>query len=750
MRIAISSPVILSCSVLLVWATSVAAWEPKRGPLMTRFARDVDPRSPMPEYPRPQLVRADWLSLNGVWQYQPGREGNALPSTGKQLASEILVPFPVESALSGVMEHHERLWYRRTFTLPAGWAGRRVILHFDAVDYEAEVWVNGKSAGPVHTGGYDGFGFDITPLLNPTGSNQQEVVVRVFDPTEAGGQPRGKQAVHRGPIMYTPTTGIWQTVWLEPVPDASVTDLHVVPDVDASAVRVKVNATDPAATVRVQVRDGPTVVATADGKPGAELTIPVPSTKLWSPDQPFLYDLDVGLTTAGGTAADHVTSYFGMRKVALGDDHGVKKVFLNNRPYFQFGTLDQGFWPDGIYTPPTDAAMRNDIAQMKAMGFNMVRKHIKVEPARWYYWTDHLGLLVWQDMPSCDSYLPRGATRPAVDKAAYASELKRMIRGHWNAPSIIMWVAFNENQGLHDTGSVVASIRRLDPSRLVDENSGGPWSGGGDVSDTHSYPEPGCLRPTSTRASVCGETGAIALQVPGHQWTDREHYGQVDAATPDELAFLFNEYAQMAKGLRDDRGLSGVVYTQWTDVEAEVNGLLTYDRIPKLDPAAVAAMTAFRRPPATYRAVLPTSEATGQTWRFTTDKPPADWATTGFDDNAWATGPAPFARMPSATVRTPWTTDDVWLRRHFDPGPLTAAEIARLLVRIRYSGDVQVYLNGQLACTRRQGTATYRITPIADAARSALRPGANNEIAVHCHQPRNDRFIDVGLSLREG
>ena len=423
----------------LVAATAASyGWEPKRAPLMTRFAKDVDPAAPLPDYPRPQLVRPDWLNLNGVWQYQPGAVGDATP-TGRKLAGEILVPFPVESALSGVMEHHDRLWYRRTFTVPAAWAGRRTVLHFDAVDYECEPFVNGHSLG-VHSGGYDAFSYDVTPLLN--GAGDQELVVRVFDPTDAQGIPRGKQTLHPGGIMYTCSSGIWQTVWLEPVAATSVGDLHVVPDIDTSVVRVTVNAVGPdaKATVHVRVADGTTEVAVVDGPAGTELALPVPNAKLWSPDHPFLYGLEVTLGT------DHVTSYFGMRKISVGDDHGVKRLFLNNQFVFEFGPLDQGFWPDGLYTPPTEGAIKNDVEQMKAMGFNMVRKHIKVEAARWYYWTDKLGLMVWQDMPCPNSYGGRRA-KPPVDVPAFRDQLDKMVRSHWNSPSIVMWVTFNEGQG---------------------------------------------------------------------------------------------------------------------------------------------------------------------------------------------------------------------------------------------------------------------------------------------------------------
>ena len=736
-----------SAAATVVWsllsAQAAHGWEPKQGPLMTRFANDVDPKAPLPEYPRPQLTRADWLNLNGVWQYQPAASADDAVPTGK-LSSEILVPFPVESALSGVMEHHDRLWYRRTFTVPAAWAGRRTILHFDAVDYESEVFVNGKSAG-THAGGYDAFSYDITPLLNGTG--EQEVTVRVFDPTDAGGQPRGKQSIHPGGIMYTPCSGIWQTVWLEPVAEAHVSDLHIVPDVDASAVRVTVNGADPAATVRVQVKDGGANVGDAvEGKAGTELTIPVPNAKLWSPDDPHLYDLDVTLGN------DHVGSYFGMRKTSIGDDHGVKKLFLNNKPLFQFGPLDQGFWPDGIYTPPTDAAIKNDIAQMKAMGFNMVRKHIKVEPARWYYWTDHLGLVVWQDMPSCNSYIGRGQPRPKVDKAAYATGLERMIRTHWNVPSIVLWVPFNEGQGQgpQNTGEVVASIKKLDPSRPVNEASGGTHTGAGDVFDIHPYPAPKCPPPHADQAIVIGEYGGVVLRVDGHLWTTKGNHGYIDATDPAELTFLYGEYADQLHRYRDDHGLSAAVYTQLTDVETEINGLLTYDREEKVPAAEIAAATTFKRPPTVYKAVLPSGETQPQPWRFATDKPADGWTSADFDDAKWAEGKAPFGGGPNVHAASEWPGTDIWLRRHFNPGPLTADQVAKLVVRAKHDDDVEVFVNGQRAAADRGASGDeFRTLRLSKAAQAALKPGADNVIAVHCTDKGGDRMIDVGLSTRE-
>ena len=480
---------------LVLLPGSLLAWSPKQAPLMTRWAKDVDPEKTLPDYPRPQMVRADWLNLNGVWEYKPGAEGDALPASGEKLGGEILVPFPVESALSGVMEHHDRLWYRRQFTVPKEWNGKRTLLHFGAVDFESEVFVNGKSVG-VHKGGYLPFSYDVTPFLN--GDGPQELVVRVFDPTDDAGEPRGKQTLHPGGIMYTPTTGIWQTVWLEPVAQTAIDSLKIVPDVDGGVLKLTANTSgmDTSGSgeqLFVTVKDGNTVVSKAQGWPGKPITIPVPNAKLWMPESPFLYNLEIGLGIGTNHLKDEVKSYFGMRKIEIGDDHGVKKMLLNGKFVFEFGPLDQGFWPDGIYTAPTEAAMKNDIEMMKAYGFNMVRKHIKVEPARWYYWCDRLGLLVWQDMPSADSYIDtKKYTVPPLDKTEFDSELAQMVQALGNVPSIIMWDLFNEHQGQHDTPQLVEAIKTLDPSRLVNEASGDRHTGHGDVCDDHHYPPPVC------------------------------------------------------------------------------------------------------------------------------------------------------------------------------------------------------------------------------------------------------------------
>lgn len=715
---------------------------------MTKWAAQVNPASPLPEYPRPQLVRQDWLNLNGVWEYQPGQAGDAAP-TGRKLSSEILVPFPAESALSGVMEHNDRIWYRRTFTVPSTWKNRQLKLHFGAVDYEAEIFVNGMSAG-IHRGGYESFSVNITPFLKAEGP--QELVVRVFDPTDAGGQPRGKQTLNPGGIMYTPATGIWQTVWLEPVSTNSIENLHMVPDVDAGTVRFTVNA--PTATSRsravVRIKDGNQVIQTVTVRPGVETAIPVPNAKLWSPDSPFLYDVDVTLRD-GSRDTDSVSSYFGMRKISVGMSGGVPKMLLNNKFVFQMGPLDQGYWPDGNYTAPTDEALRYDLEMTKKLGFNMTRKHIKVEPARWYYHADKLGLLVWQDMPSANSY----TGNPAVlDVAAYEKQMEHIITTHWNSPAVIMWVIFNEGQGRHNTRHLTELAKRIDPSRLTNRDSGGGNETNegdvGDVDDIHNYPPPAAPRPSTTlQALACGEYGGVSYVMQGHTWKG-DGWGYTSVPTARDLEDIYGEYTELLEGYHNVDGLSAAVYTQITDVEIEVNGLMTYDRILKVNPERIALANRFNYPVPTYQTIVPTAEAGGQTWKYTTTAPPANWTQADFNDAAWQTGTSGFGSTAnnSARVATNWESDDIWLRRTFNPGALTAEQISQLMIRNIHDDDLEVYINGVLALKASGANSNYENKSITEEARRAIRPNAANVIAVHCRETGGDQFVDVGITQR--
>jgi hypothetical protein len=729
-----------------------AEWQPAKGRLRTRWAKDVKPDQAHPEYPRPQLVRKDWLNLNGLWQLAFAKEGDATP-TGQDLPERILVPFPVESALSGVMKPADRLWYRRSFTVPKEWTDKRVLLHFGAVDWEASVWVNGKKLG-THRGGYDGFHFDITDALQATG--EQELIVGVWDPTDAGTQPRGKQVHKPGGIFYTPTTGIWQTVWLEPVPAARIEALHIVPDVDGGKVRVTAvgHGTGGRLPLRIEAYDGSQMVGSAQTLVGQPVELPLDKIKLWSPESPFLYDLSVALFDKGGVQLDSVQSYFGMRKIAVGkDDKGLTRLLLNGKFVFQVGPLDQGFWPDGQYTAPTDEALKYDIEVTKQLGFNATRKHVKVEPERWYYWCDKLGLLVWQDMPSGDRGVAPGKgeiTRSPESARQHEVELKRMIDGLQNHPSIIMWVVFNEGWGQYDTVRLTKWVKERDPSRLVDCASGWNDMKVGDVHDIHVYPGPGSPDPEPERAAVLGEFGGLGLGVDGHTWSDKT-WGYQGTKSKADLTRKYEKLLRRAWQLKEEHGLSAAIYTQITDVETEANGLLTYDRaVIKVDVerAAAANRGDFSRVPQ-VTTLVPTSQDKGLTWRYTLDKPAGDWFKPGFDDTAWKEGPGGFGTKgtPGAVVRTEWKTDDIWIRREFT---LPEGPFGELLLFMHHDEDADVYLNGVLAAQVAGFITDYEETPIRSEARAALKPG-KNLIAIHCKQTTGGQYIDAGLiEIKEG
>jgi beta-galactosidase/beta-glucuronidase len=575
----------------LAFSPSVQAWQPATGPLQTRWTKAVSPENAHPEYPRPQLVRKDWLNLNGVW----GLEITTSDAQPTVFPLEILVPFPVESALSGVMKpvsEKDRLWYRRTFVLPVGWIGRRVLLHFGAADFETTVFVNGRNVGK-HRGGYDGFSFDITDALILIGEN--ELVVSVWDPTDSGTQPRGKQVRKPNGIWYTSTSGIWQTVWLEPVNAAHITRLVITPDVDKSEVIIEPKTTAPLGkyVVEATVRGPSGARWSASGSVGEKLVVPIKELQLWSPEDPYLYDMVVTVKL-GSRTMDRVESYLGMRKISLGKDaKGFTRLMLNNRPYFQLGPLDQGFWPDGLYTAPTDDALRYDIEITKKLGFNLARKHVKVEPDRWYYWCDKLGLLVWQDMPSGDKYIngkQPDIIRSPESAAEFEQELTALVEGRGAHPCIVMWVPYNEGWGQWDTWRIVDMIKTLDPSRLVDNVSGWADRGVGDVNDMHKYPGPGSPEPEQKRAIVLGEFGGLGLPVKSHTWQSEKNWGYRSFTDAGALTAAYEDLATKLFPLIGEKGLSAAVYTQTTDVEVEVNGLMTYDReVIKMDWVRVAA-----------------------------------------------------------------------------------------------------------------------------------------------------------------
>ena len=739
---------------------SASAEQPKKvvsgGKLPTRWDKDVSPTHPLPEYPRPQMTRPDWQSLNGSWHYGL----DILPANGISLGytvpqtypDRILVPFCYESALSGVGKPSiptGRLMYRKLFTVPEKWlaAGKRVLLHFGAVNWKSAVTLNDKPLGE-HTGGYDAFEYDVTDALKP-GVNANTLLVAVYNPLAADsamGQVLGKQRAKSGGIFYTGVTGIWQSVWLEPVPAAHITNLKITPDIDAKVLRVTVNTSGVDAanlTAKITARNGKTVVSEMTGAAGSEISLPIANPHLWSPSDPHLYDLKVSLMQDGKTT-DSVDSYAAMRKISLGkDEKDRQRIFLNNKFLFQVGLLDQGYWPDGIYTAPTDEALRYDIEIAKKLNFNLLRKHAKVEPDRWYYWADKLGMLVWQDMPQAFGGKNGALTDEA--KAQWITEWKREIAGFYNHPSIVVWTTFNEGWGQHDTPEIVALTRQLDPTRLVNNASGWTDKNVGDINDTHAYPGPNAAPTEENRASVNGEFGGITMRVPGHIWTTGQVMGY--GATLSEGRLVAKRYQgllQKAQGLRDDRGTSAIVYTQLTDVEQEINGLLTYDRaVIKPDAAIIAAANAGKfplLPPNPNRDLVPTSQEEPATWRFTLEKPADDWTQTAFNDSAWKSGAAPFGH--GYAVGTDWTTGDIWIRREFT---LPANLPAKLVLNVIHDEDVEIYINGVLAASATGYIGDYAALPMSEAARAALKPGKNS-LAVHCHQTIGGQVIDVGIS----
>lgn len=580
---------------LALCSSTFAQWKPAGDKIKTSWGEQLDPKNVLPEYPRPIMERSDWKNLNGLWKYAITKKGDPTPAAYQ---GDILVPFAVESSLSGVgkmINEKEELWYQRTFDVPSAWRGKQILLHFGAVDWKAEVWVNDVKVGE-HTGGFTPFYFDITSVLNK-GNN--DLVVKVWDPSDRGEQPRGKQIANPHGIWYTPVTGIWQTVWLEPVATQYITNLKTTPDIDNNSVKVEVAAnTTSADKVEVKVFDGKNLVAKGAALNGVPVELAMPANaKLWSPDSPFLYNMEVTLYK-DGKAIDQVKSYTAMRKYSIRKgQNGITRLQLNNKDYFQFGPLDQGWWPDGLYTAPTDEALVYDLKKTKDFGYNMVRKHVKVEPARWYTHCDQLGLIVWQDMPNggpSPQWQARNyfngteVIRSAASEANYRKEWKEIIDCLYSYPSIAVWVPFNEAWGQFKTPEIVAWTKEYDPSRLVNPASGGNHYTCGDILDLHHYPGPNMFLYDPRRATVLGEYGGIGLVVEGNTWVnDKKNWGYVKFNTSDEVT---NEYIKYGKHLLEliQKGFSAAVYTQTTDVEGEINGLMTYDRkVIKMNEAKV-------------------------------------------------------------------------------------------------------------------------------------------------------------------
>lgn len=597
---------------------ALAQWQPVGKEIKTSWAAEVTPENVHQEYPRPQMVRQTWQNLNGLWDYAiTSVEETSFTSEGK-----ILVPFAVESSLSGVgrrITKENSLWYERTFTVPGKWKGQEILLHFGGVDWKSEVYVNGQLVGE-HKGGYDPFYYNITPYLKKSG--KQTLTVKVFDATDNSFQPRGKQCILNNSIWYTPVSGIWQTVWLEPVNKTHIRNYYPVSDLSKSELTVQVDAiAEEGDVVKVTLLEGAVgynpetpsqkVLTEAEVNDGTA-TLEVADMKTWSPDSPYLYGLRISIVR-NGKVIDSVDGYTAMRSIEAKHDGSLnkyKRMALNGENLFQYGPLDQGWWPDGLYTAPCDEALKFDVVKLKEMGFNMIRKHIKVEPARWYYWCDVLGMMVWQDMPSIGDYARRQiATRdPEIQKATrnvwsqdsllkgtecdipeewkenFYTEWKNIMLFLRGFQCIVSWVPFNEGWGQFDTEAVVKFTKDVDPTRLVNEASGGNYYLKGDILDVHHYPQPAMNVFESQFVNIIGEYGGIGYPIIGHTWEmDRKWgYGQ-NKSSSEELMKQYEEYAEMLKDFIKV-GCAAAVYTQTSDVEGEVNGLMTYDReIIKVD-----------------------------------------------------------------------------------------------------------------------------------------------------------------------
>jgi len=582
---------LLTLAFLSTLIGSSQNWSPAGDKIKTQWAEKVDPSSPLPEYPRPIMVREQWQNLNGLWNYSILPVGSPIPTT---FDGKILVPYPVESSLSGVQKavgEENELWYNRVFTIPSTWKGKKVQLNFGAIDWKADIWINDVKIG-THKGGYTSFSFDITPYINK--NKEQKLTIRVWDPTNKGFQPRGKQVTKPSGIWYTSVTGIWQTVWIEPVGDNFISRIKTNTNIDRNSVSVTAipNQLSENDLVEVKVLDKGKILASGRSASGQEVLLGITNPNLWSPESPYLYDLEVSLLH-NGQVIDKVKSYFGMRKVSTKRDvNGVVRIQLNNKDYFGYGPLDQGWWPDGLYTAPTDEALKFDIIKTKDFGFNLIRKHVKVEPARWYYHCDKEGILVWQDMPSGDGwagwetesyYTGNELVRTPESEEEYKTEWKSIIDNLYSNPCVVTWVPFNEAWGQFKTVEIAEWTKSYDPSRLVNSASGGNFFSVGDILDIHNYPEPKMTLYDGNRVCVLGEYGGLGLAVENHLWVKDRNWGYVQYKTSEETTNAYIELAEKLKRLIAS-GFSAAIYTQTTDVEIEVNGLMTYDRkVIKLD-----------------------------------------------------------------------------------------------------------------------------------------------------------------------
>jgi beta-galactosidase len=750
-------------ALLLTLPSVHADWKPVEGRIMTKWAKELTPANAWDEYPRPQLQRKDWTNLNGLWNYAFAPKDAAKPGNWD---GKILVPFAPESALSGVgklLQPDQALWYQRTIPAKKN-AAKRTLLHFEAVDYETTVWLNGQELGK-HTGAHTPFSFDLTEALK---DGDNELLVRVHDAT-GGYQLVGKQKRDPGGIWYTRVSGIWQSVWMEEVNNRHIEDLDFTCDIKAGTITVDATLAGPGLGGEIL-----RVTAASDRKPlsvnqgSGPLQLKIPEPKLWSPESPNLYQLTVELLDGGGTVIDSVLSYTALRELGKAKDkNGNWRFTLNGKPIFHWGPLDQGWWPDGLLTPPSDEAMLSDIQYLKAAGFNMIRKHIKVEPRRYYYHCDRLGMMMWQDQVSMGygpNTEPKGSnprwTRLAPnppegvwpDEAheQFITEYKRMVDHLRDQPCIVVWSPFNEAWGQHRTLEVGKMAVAHDKTRPVNIASGGNFWPVGDIADEHAYPDPAF--PVGDKrfddyVKVVGEFGGHGWPVKGHLWDatkDNWGYGGLPKSL-DEWKARYTRSIGVLRGLRR-QGISAGVYTQTTDVEGEVNGLLTYDRLEKVPASWLKPLheQLLATPDAaTYGTITQTSESGPQAWKFTTEAPAQGWQGTQFDDKSWKDGKGGFgtAGTPNARVNTEWNGGELWLRREFE---VTARPKGNLVLRIHHDEDATVYLNGDEIAKLGGHTTNYVLIDLGPDAADALKLG-KNLLSIHVKQTAGGQYIDAGL-----
>lgn len=735
---------LLSLFVVSATVTQAQEWKPAKVSLTTRWGKEVKPGNTWAEYPRPQMQRSNWMNLNGLWDYAIVNKGQAAPA---KFDGKILVPFCVESSLSGVgkpLLPAQELWYNKTFTVPAKWAGKEIVIHFDAVDWETKLWVNGKKVGE-HKGGSDPFSFNITSYLNKTG--EQKISMSVWDPTDSDLQARGKQVLNPRGIWYTAVSGIWQTVWLEPLNKTTIEQFVPTPDIDNNKINFITTASGLTGNEKLQFtikQDGKLVKDTVVSFQ-KNVAVTIPSPKLWSPANPAIYTVAVALKSKN-KIADQFNSYFAMRKIALGKDkNGYERLMLNNQPLFQFGTLDQGWWPDGLLTPPSDAAMLYDMVKLKEMGFNMIRKHIKVEPSRYYFHADTMGLLLWQDMPSgftgsAPSHVAADSkedwVRPAESAVQFEKEWKSIMDHLRFFPSIVMWVPLNEGWGQYDTKRIAQLTKDYDPTRLVDAPSGWTDRGVGDVYDAHQYPGPGMEPPMSNkgRAIVLGEFGGLGLVVKDHIWDpNKRNWGY---KTYMENSKLVSEYTEMMYNLElmVPRGLAAAIYTQTTDVEGEVNGLMTYDReVVKIPETLLRKLHApmYNEPAGKITFINMQNEIADNKYKIFRGALPNGWLNQSI--------PANFTNNASPTKLL--KGESIYAYQDF-----TLTDMPEGFgVKLYGFGDAKIYLNGQLIWEEDKIRTKRHYDDINISNHIGLLKAGSNRISIECTNATQDTNFDFSL-----